>query len=86
MKGASNIAPFGLRMPEELKSHISEMAAIHGRSMNAEIVYRLTTTAISDNANRKRININKSQNPAIAELEAIKLQIEQAIERLKKQE
>lgn len=38
MKGASLIAPFGLRMPEELKEKISERAKANGRSMNAEIV------------------------------------------------
>lgn len=38
MKGASLIAPFGLRMPEELKEKISERAKNNGRSMNAEIV------------------------------------------------
>lgn len=38
MKGASQIAPFGLRMPEDLKTAIAERAAKNGRSMNAEIV------------------------------------------------
>lgn len=38
MKGASNIAPFGLRMPDELKQRVSELAKKNGRSMNAEIV------------------------------------------------
>lgn len=38
MKGASLIAPFGLRMPEELKEKIAERAKNNGRSMNAEIV------------------------------------------------
>lgn len=38
MKGASLIAPFGLRMPEELKEKVAERAKKNGRSMNAEIV------------------------------------------------
>ncbi|END4965000.1 Arc family DNA-binding protein [Salmonella enterica subsp. enterica serovar Bareilly] len=38
MKGASLIAPFGLRMPEELKEKIAKRAKTNGRSMNAEIV------------------------------------------------
>lgn len=38
MKGASQIAPFGLRMPEDLKDAIAKRAADNGRSMNAEIV------------------------------------------------
>ncbi|MGP2520455.1 Arc family DNA-binding protein [Pantoea ananatis] len=41
MKGASQIAPFGLRMPEELKEAISKRAKKNGRSMNAEIVFML---------------------------------------------
>lgn len=41
MKGASQIAPFGLRMPEELKEAIAKRAAKNGRSMNAEIVFIL---------------------------------------------
>lgn len=83
MKGASNIAPFGLRMPEGVKSHIAEMAKVHGRSMNAEIVYRLETTIKKEDVIRHKLNLHKIQNPAIAELEAIKEQIERAIERLK---
>lgn len=38
MKGASLIAPFGLRMPEDLKDKIADRAKANGRSMNAEIV------------------------------------------------
>lgn len=38
MKGASSIAPIGIRLPEELKSKVQERAKQHGRSMNAEIV------------------------------------------------
>lgn len=38
MKGASLIAPFGLRMPEDLKEKIALRAKNNGRSMNAEIV------------------------------------------------
>lgn len=41
MKGASLIAPFGLRMPEDLKEKIAERAKNNGRSMNAEIVQML---------------------------------------------
>jgi len=41
MKGASLIAPFGLRMPEELKEKIAERAKVNGRSMNAEVVHIL---------------------------------------------
>lgn len=47
MKGASLIAPFGLRMPEELKEKIAERAKTNGRSMNAEIV-QILQEAIAD--------------------------------------
>lgn len=47
MKGASQIAPFGLRMPEELKDAVAERAKKNGRSMNAEIV-QILEDAISD--------------------------------------
>lgn len=36
-----DIAPFGLRMPPEMKSTIEAAAQRNGRSMNAEIVARL---------------------------------------------
>lgn len=38
MKGASQIAPLGVRLPDELKEKVQERAKEHGRSMNAEIV------------------------------------------------
>lgn len=38
MKGASLIAPFGLRMPEELREEIQKRAKQNGRSMNSEII------------------------------------------------
>lgn len=36
-----DIAPFGVRMPTELKVLVEEAAAASGRSMNAEVVTRL---------------------------------------------
>lgn len=47
MKGASLIAPFGLRMPEELKVRLAARAKDNGRSMNAEIV-QILEDAVSD--------------------------------------
>lgn len=38
MKGMRNIAPFGLRMPDDLREAIAERAKRNGRSMNSEIV------------------------------------------------
>jgi predicted HicB family RNase H-like nuclease len=37
----ANIAPFGLRMHPDLKQQIEEQARANGRSLNAEIVWRL---------------------------------------------
>lgn len=39
-----DIAPFGVRMPPDLKVRIEESAAKNGRSINAEIVGRLQQT------------------------------------------
>ena len=36
-----DIAPFGVRMPTELKALVEEAAASNGRSINAEVVARL---------------------------------------------
>jgi len=48
MKGMRNIAPFGLRMPDELREAIAERAKANGRSMNSEIVQMLTDTLVKD--------------------------------------
>lgn len=48
MKGMRNIAPFGLRMPDELREAIAERAKKNGRSMNAEIIARLNATISYD--------------------------------------
>lgn len=41
MKGNRDIAPFGLRMPAELRQKLVNAAEINGRSINAEILHRL---------------------------------------------
>ena len=48
MKGASLIAPFGLRMPEELREEIQKRAKSNGRSMNSEIVQILEDSIKKD--------------------------------------
>lgn len=40
----SDINPFGLRMPPDLKNAMEKEAQINGRSMNAEIVNRLRSS------------------------------------------
>jgi hypothetical protein len=57
MKGASQIAPFGLRMPEELKDAISKRAAENGRSMNAEIVQILEDSLASDGRRSRGLDL-----------------------------
>ncbi|MEN4544875.1 MULTISPECIES: Arc family DNA-binding protein [Pantoea] len=57
MKGASQIAPFGLRMPEELKDAISKRAAENGRSMNAEIVQMLEDSLASDDRRSRGLDL-----------------------------
>lgn len=39
-----DLAPFGVRMPPELKARIQAAAEASNRSMNAEIIYRLQMT------------------------------------------
>lgn len=41
-----DIAPFGLRLPDVLKSRIEAAAYAAGRSMNAEIVHRITESFV----------------------------------------
>ena len=50
-----DIAPFGLRMPAELKAKLEKMATKNRRSLNAEIVV-LLEAVVSDN-----ICINKKE-------------------------
>lgn len=44
----ANIAPFGLRMQPELKQQIEGQALASGRSLNAEIVWRLEQSLKAD--------------------------------------
>lgn len=72
MKGASQIAPFGLRMPEDLKTAIAERATRNGRSMNAEIVQILQDALAeeeSDSNDSKGAWENLDAQVAMAELE-----------------
>lgn len=44
MKGMRNIAPLGIRIPDELKDRIQAQAKENGRSTNAEIVQILESS------------------------------------------
>jgi hypothetical protein len=48
---ASPQAPFGLRMPEDIKAWIIARAAENGRSVNAEIVQLLKVERSKEGAN-----------------------------------
>lgn len=52
MKGMRNIAPTGVRIPDELKEAIVQRARRNGRSINSEIVIILQA-AIDDETNPK---------------------------------
>lgn len=41
MSVVSQIAPFGVRLPESLKQELKQVAVENSRSLNTEIVYRL---------------------------------------------
>ncbi|EMD5645405.1 Arc family DNA-binding protein [Enterobacter hormaechei] len=50
MKGASLIAPLGVRIPDDLKEKIQAQAKANGRSMNAEIVQILEESISGNNS------------------------------------
>ena len=64
MKGASNIASLGVRLPDDLKIKIQERARKNGRSMNSEIVQILQDA------------INRGDTPQQASYEEIKAVID----------
>ena len=64
MKGASNIATLGVRLPDDLKIKIQERARKNGRSMNSEIVQILQDA------------INRGDTPQQASYEEIKAVID----------
>lgn len=64
MKGMRNIAPTGVRIPDELKEKIVRRAQRNGRSINSEIV-TILQAAIDEDENPKSAE-------AFAQLEAEK--------------
>ncbi len=53
MKGMRSIAPFGVRMPDDLKDNLTVRAAQNGRSLNSEIVMILQAAIDSASATPK---------------------------------
>ncbi|HEF0121535.1 TPA: Arc family DNA-binding protein [Citrobacter youngae] len=88
MKGASLIAPFGLRMPEELKEKVAERAKNNGRSMNAEIVQILqdamngNTISMDDEFIRVFNEVTHSQHETVEEFDAMNEKVDWLIDKL----
>lgn len=64
MNGMRNIAPTGVRIPDDLKDKIQARARRNGRSMNSEIVKILQTAIDND--------VNPSNVEELAQIEADK--------------
>ncbi|WP_145507653.1 Arc family DNA-binding protein [Yersinia hibernica] len=50
MKNARSIPPTGIRMPDEMKTLLKELAKREDRSLNSEIIRRLKDSLITDGA------------------------------------
>ena len=61
----ASIAPFGLRMQPELKQQIEEQAMASGRSLNAEIVWRLEQSLRADAPGKSWIKTAKQAASAL---------------------
>ncbi|BEO61100.1 hypothetical protein SMQE30_15230 [Serratia marcescens] len=59
MKGMRNIAPLGVRLPEELKEKIQEQAKANGRSTNAEIVTLLEQSVAHGGSRESKEQLEK---------------------------
>jgi len=72
----ASIAPFGLRMQPELKQQIEKQALASGRSLNAEIVWRLEQSLKADATSKgwikaaKRAAAGGSPDERLSALEA----------------
>lgn len=88
MKGASLIAPFGLRMPEELKEKVAERAKNNGRSMNSEIIQILHDSLVGSTLNMdaeflKVFNeVTHLQPETIEEFDAVNEKVDWLIDKL----
>lgn len=79
MKGASNIAPMGVRIPDDLKDKIQERARRNGRSMNSEIL-KILQDAISDESAQDTVMLDK----AITNIADTRKALKPIIDQLKK--
>ncbi|MEY0487724.1 Arc family DNA-binding protein [Providencia rettgeri] len=76
MKGMRSIAPFGVRMPDDLKEKLTVRAAQNGRSLNSEIVMILQSAV--DEASTS----NTISSIAQAEADKIKEALEETLTKL----
>lgn len=100
MKGASQLAPVGIRIPDDLKSHIQARAQDNGRSMNAEIIDAIERSFLGEEnqnihtmheqishlikINELNDKIIESQKGTISALESSVSTLEQHVEMLNK--
>ncbi|QDI12565.1 Arc family DNA-binding protein [Serratia marcescens] len=56
MKGMRNIAPFGLRMPDDLRQAVQEQAQANGRSMNSEIIEIISNSLFFSSINQDAVD------------------------------
>ncbi|MEY0957275.1 Arc family DNA-binding protein [Providencia rettgeri] len=76
MKGMRSIAPFGVRMPDDLKEKLTVRAAQNGRSLNSEIVMILQS-AVDETSTSNTIS-----SIAQAEADKIKEALEETLNKL----
>lgn len=83
----ASIAPFGLRMQPELKQQIEEQARANGRSLNAEIVWRLEQSLASGADGHSWIKTAKASSAKVPDqverLDALEQQVRELMEAVK---
>lgn len=85
-KPTSHIAPFGLRMQDDLRTMLEDAAKISGRSLNAEIVARLRGSFLSDRHVLEARALNMRVHSALDDRAALEKKldsIQSEIEKLK---
>ena len=80
MKASGEIAPFGLRMPKELKAFISEQANKNGRSMNAEVLARVVQTMDSNIGGLDLVELSPESRIKVSSYAQDLLKLEQLLE------
>lgn len=83
----ASIAPFGLRMQPELKQQIEEQARANGRSLNAEIVWRLEQSLAREADGQSWIKTAKAASTKLPDqaerLDGLEQQVRELMEAVK---